>query len=91
LTEEPKQETIEEVAIKLFPRLINDPYNPTEDDNKENRDIWISGAKWQAERMCSDAECYRFLHDLMTDIKLQGLIITDDIDLKKWFKQNKKK
>jgi hypothetical protein len=88
---EPKQKTLEETAFWLFPRLINDPYNPTEDDNKENRDIWISGAKWQAGKMYSDAECYRFLHDLMTDIKLQGLIIRDDIDLKKWFEQHKKK
>jgi hypothetical protein len=52
---------------------------------------FIRGAKWQAERMYSEEECYRFLHDLMTDIKLQGLIITDDIDLKKWFEQLKKK
>jgi hypothetical protein len=37
-------------AFKLFPRLINDPYNPMEDDNKEYRDIWIKGAKWQAEQ-----------------------------------------
>lgn len=36
-------EIIEE-AFKRFPRLINDPYNPLEDDNKEDRDIWIDGA-----------------------------------------------
>jgi hypothetical protein len=51
-----EKETLEEAAIKLFPRLINDPYNPTEDDNTENRDIWISGAKWQAERMYSEED-----------------------------------
>ena len=44
------KETLEEVALKLYPRLINDPYNPLEDDNKEERDIWINGTKWQAEQ-----------------------------------------
>jgi hypothetical protein len=54
---EPKQETtIEEAAFKLFPRLILDPYNPIEDDNKEYRDIWIAGAKWQAEIMYSEED-----------------------------------
>jgi hypothetical protein len=42
-------------------------------------------------RMFSEEECYRILHNLMTDIKLEGLIINDDIDLKKWFEQIKKK
>ena len=41
------EETIEEAALKLYPRLINDPYNPAEDDNEEYRNIWIAGAKWQ--------------------------------------------
>jgi ribosomal 50S subunit-associated protein YjgA (DUF615 family) len=38
----------------------------------------------------SEKECYKILHNLMTDIKLQGLRINDDIDLKNWFEQNKK-
>jgi len=33
---------VNELALKEYPRLINDPYNPMEDDNKEYRDIWIS-------------------------------------------------
>jgi hypothetical protein len=45
------KETLEEAAFRLFPRLINDPYNPKEDDNKEYRDIWISGAKWKQETL----------------------------------------
>jgi len=44
------KETLEEAAFKLFPRLINDPYNPMDDDNEEDRNIWIKGAKWQAEQ-----------------------------------------
>jgi hypothetical protein len=30
--------TLEEAAFRLFPRLINDPYIPIDDDNKEYRD-----------------------------------------------------
>ena len=33
----------EEMALLEYPRVINDPYNPMEDDNKENRDIFIKG------------------------------------------------
>ena len=44
------KETLEEAAFRLYPRLINDPYNPMEDDNKEDRDTWINGAKWQQEQ-----------------------------------------
>ena len=49
------------------------------------------GAKWQAERMYSEEECYKYLHSLMTDIELKGLKINDDTDLKQWFDQFKKK
>jgi len=31
------------LAFEKYPRLINDPYNPIEDDNKELRDIWMDG------------------------------------------------
>ena len=41
--------------------------------------------------MLSEEDCYNILHNLMTDIKLQGVTINDDTDLKKWFKQFKKK
>lgn len=47
----------------------------------------FSGAEWQDKRMYSKEECYRILHNLMTDIKLMGLKINDDIDLLKWFNQ----
>lgn len=46
-----KHETLEEAAFRIYPRLINDPYNPTEDDNKEWREEFIAGAKWQQEQM----------------------------------------
>jgi len=72
----PKQETLEETAFRLFPRLINDPYNPMEDDNKEYRDIWISGAKWMQERMYSEEEVEHLIYNVCgTVAKLQGIIL----------------
>jgi hypothetical protein len=60
------KETLEETAFILFPRLINDPYNPMEDDNKEYRDIWISGAKWKQEKMYSEEDMIRFAEFVAT-------------------------
>jgi hypothetical protein len=84
--EEPKQETLEE-AIR------NNGYHDQSIDA-----IWREGVhfgvKWQQEqnkKMYSDEDCYNTIHNLMTDIKLNGLVINDDIDLKKWFEQFKKK
>jgi len=68
-------------ALKLYP----------EEWNWREKEAFIEGAKWQQERMLSEEDCYNILHNLMTDIKLQGVTINDDIDLKKWFKQFKKK
>jgi hypothetical protein len=42
-----KQETLEEAAFRLYPINIIIDY----DTNEEIRNIWIEGAKWQAERM----------------------------------------
>ncbi len=35
------KEEIEKLAFFEYPRLINDPYNPMEDDNAYERQIWI--------------------------------------------------
>jgi hypothetical protein len=92
---EPKQETLEEAACKALGYDYNDWVSLFSKDKStviySEVTNWCKGAKYMAERMYSKEECYRFLHDLMTDIELQGLIITDDIDLKKWFEQFKKK
>jgi hypothetical protein len=85
--EEPKQETLEEAAE----RFAETYFNKNETSMRTSTLSFKDGAKWQAERMYSEEECYKTLHNLMTDIKLQGLIIADDIDLKKWFDYNKKK
>ena len=37
------KEEIEQLAFLEYPRVINDPYNPMEDDNDYERQIWIKG------------------------------------------------
>lgn len=79
---EPKQETtLEEVAERLYPRLINDPYNPMEDDNKEDRDTWLKGAKWMQERSYSEEEVLEIVSNCDGSIS----------QAKKWFEQFKNK
>ncbi len=46
--EKPKRETREEAAERLFPIILEDD---GWDKNKQYRDEWIAGAKWQAEKM----------------------------------------
>jgi hypothetical protein len=82
--EEPKQETLEETALRLFPKIISDPYNPMEDDNKEDRDTWLKGAKWQQERMYSEEETIQLLIKFNQEIQ-------EVEDVKEWFEQFKKK
>ena len=79
--------TLEEAAEHNYPG--GDVW--TEEQAVIRRLAFKNGANWQAERMYSEEECYRTLHNLMTDIKLKGLTINDDIDLKIWFEQVKKK
>jgi hypothetical protein len=45
---EPKQETLEEVALKLYPIILE--YDDW-DKNKQYRDEWINGAKWQQQNI----------------------------------------
>jgi len=49
----------------------------------------IKELKQQLKEMYSEEECYRKLHNLMTDIKIFGVVINDDTDLKKWFDKKK--
>ena len=80
-----KQETLEEAALRLFPKFISDPYNPSEDLNKYERDIWIEGAKWQQERMYSE-------EDLLSAFEAGMMFIGEDKgSFKEWFEQFKKK
>ena len=101
--EEPKQETLTYTeAVKKEERIFNSIMMKQETLEEAAKKQWgnihrtgvlgfIEGAKWQQKRMYSEEECYKTLHNLMTDIKLQGLVINDDIDLKRWFEQFKSK
>jgi hypothetical protein len=81
----PKQETLEEAALRLYPKFSHDPYNPLEDVLKDEREIFIEGAEWQAERMYSDMEEYSAF--VLKSYK-EGLPL---LLAKEWFEQFKKK
>jgi len=80
------KETLEEAALRLHPRLINDSYNPMEDSNEDDRNIWIKGAKWQQERSYSEEEILNILYKHTEDM-LAGKKVT----LEQWFNEFKKK
>ena len=82
----PNQEIIEEAALRLFPKFISDPYNPSEDLNKEERNIWINGAKWQQERSYSEEEIFDLMNEYADDV-MSGC----NLRAKSWFEQFKKK
>ena len=46
-----KMYILQETFFDYLDELINDPYNPMEDDNKEYRDIWIEGANWNQDNL----------------------------------------
>jgi len=103
LKEEPKQETLEEVALNIIPDRSTsgwvDSFSATE------RIGFIKGAKWQAERMYSEEEMINFAEFVATytdknrnvygemlhaKSKYDGAERTIDL-LEKWFEQFKKK
>ena len=94
--EEPKQETIEEAALRLYPKRITDEYNPFEDLLEEERNIFIEGAKWQQEQSKNKYS----EEDLKEAFEGGGKMCWSDIeqesqepyyyDFKEWFEQFKK-
>jgi hypothetical protein len=97
--EEPKQETLEEVAEKLYPVVIKpvlDVYDDgvsnqigEEDINENNRESFIDGAKWQAERMYSEEDMAESFVACWKSNVPDG--IECKVSFKEWFKQFKKK
>ena len=84
--EEPKQETLDEAAERLYPTTIDSFTDGGFDLSERERLIFINGAEWQQERMYSEEEVTDFL------IKYQHyLTVDDDIDADEWFTQFKKK
>jgi hypothetical protein len=57
---EPKQKTLKEVALELFPNksfwIGSGKTSRLYDPNQLDRERWTQGAKWQAERMYSEEE-----------------------------------
>jgi len=85
--EEPKQETLEEFALR------NSKYTNHSNINYQKQEAIILGAKWQAERMYSESD--KIMKFLDTEIKL-GLSDIKTIERIKWyfetyFEQFKKK
>jgi hypothetical protein len=82
------KETLEEAAERLYPINFTIDY----DTNKEERDIWLNGAKWQAERMYSEEEVIKLLIYCKDRFGGSGLEdYTSDSEVKQWFEQHKKK
>jgi hypothetical protein len=77
-----KKETLEEVAEKEYP-TVHEQYQ---------YDAFIKGAKWQAERMCSEVED-KTLHAMISI--MQEYSIIDEASVlqfhKEWIEQNKNK
>jgi hypothetical protein len=68
IVEEPKQETLEEAAERLYPiSKKGSMWMPSADDcNKANKqEGFIEGAKWQAERMYNEKDLFKILLDFV--------------------------
>ena len=88
LVEEPKQETLEEVAERLFPF--------TKDDSKNRiitikRLFWIDGAKFQAERSYSEQEVGELVYTIIGQYANKVNIMIDGSIIDGLFEQFKKK
>ena len=79
------KETLEEAALRLYPKHISDPYNPSEDLNEEDRNIFTNGAKWQQEQKNTKYTEEEVI-EYTIYVLLNGLITP-----KMWFEQFKKK
>ena len=89
---EPKQETLEEAAERIFP---NHKGLTVLASNKImlRRNAFIKGAKWHAERSHSDEEVYNILEMAMISCyteELETHYSGDFKNLKEWFEQFKK-
>jgi hypothetical protein len=87
-TEEPKQETIEEASLRLVPnRNTKTPFGSSQQITPtRERNTFIKGAKWQAERMYSEEEVLMIIQECKMYLGAGDLL-----DEKLWFEQFKKK
>jgi hypothetical protein len=80
---EPKQETLEEAASRLL--YSKYPYHPPRDSGYW-KDMFISGANYQAERMYSEEEVIELLCDFFDDH-----VNCQNANISQWFEKCKKK
>lgn len=75
------QEEIEQLAFLKYPRVINDPYNPMEDDNTYERKIWI-GAYTQ----CQEDMAKKYTEEDIKEMACDFVINVGGLpkDLKTW-------
>ena len=64
------KEEIEQLAFLKYPRVINDPYNPMEDDNTYERKIWI-GAYTQ----CQEDNAEKKYTELQLRSAMEGAMV----------------
>jgi hypothetical protein len=88
--EEPKQETLEEAAERLYPTTIDSFTDNGFDLSERERLIFIIGAEWQAERMYSEEEVIELLQKYRFDLS-SGKTANIGDTTKFWFEQFKKK
>jgi len=90
---EPLQETIEEVADRLFNNFQKEnPIIPTE-DIRPFKLGFIKGTKWKEERMYSEEDMINFAHFYFKE-EFNSTIQTNKSTkelLSEWFERNKKK
>ena len=75
-----KRETLEEAAERLFPIILEDGW----DKNKQYRNEWVEGAKWQQERSYSEEEVVKLLIKFNQEIQ-------EVENVREWFEEFKKK
>lgn len=90
IEEEPKQETLEEVAKSHAIYELENNYKPTKESFKlACKRNFIRGAKWQAERSYSEEEVVSFIHKFLKEHQPQLPYLIGGINM--WFEHFKKK
>jgi hypothetical protein len=89
INQQPKQETLEEAAEKMYKQSYDKFGQPTWDEGKlfHRKAGFIDGANWQKERMYSEEEVETIAKDAYTMGRNNLLIGV----FNKWFEQFKKK
>ena len=91
LYKEPKQETLEEVAERLYPYEVGYGVFDRNCEYDFERERFVLGAKWQQERSYSEEEAGELVYNIMGEYgKYYGIMI-NGAKLNELFEQFKKK